>query len=68
MPNFGSMVSNSTEYSFIEKIVVAEDKLINLRIIENQLTELGLKKKSSFTVNGQETINLVKTIVSEAID
>lgn len=63
--NYSRTVSSiqDTQFSSIEKIVVAEDQLINLQIIKNQFTSLGLQQKTSFTINGQETIDLVKIIV-----
>lgn len=49
------------------KVVVADDQLINIEVIKSHLAELGLAGSCCFCINGQETIDAVKSIVVEAL-
>jgi hypothetical protein len=49
------------------RVVVADDQLINIEVIKSQVAELGLTSCCSFCINGQETIDTVKSIVELAL-
>ena len=46
-------------------VVVADDQHINLEVLKNTLTELGIIDKTQFCVNGQEAIDVSKRIIVE---
>ena len=47
--------------------MVAEDQLINLEVMKNQISELSLANKTTHSNNGQELIDRVKSILSEPL-
>ena len=47
--------------------MVAEDQLINLEVMKNQISELSLANKTTYSNNGQDLIDKVKTILSEPL-
>ena len=47
--------------------MVAEDQVISLTVIKNQITELGLLSKTTFCTNGQEIIDQVKQLFSKPL-
>jgi CheY-like chemotaxis protein len=47
--------------------MVAEDQLINLTVIKNQITELGLLGKTTFCSNGQEVIDRVTELFAKPL-
>ena len=49
------------------RIVAADDQLINIEVLQQQIETLGLTSTSNFCVNGQETIDTVQRIVNEAL-
>lgn len=49
------------------RIVAADDQLINIEVLQQQIETLGLTSTSDFCVNGQETIDTVQRIVNEAL-
>lgn len=49
------------------RIVAADDQLINIEVLKQQIETLGLTSTSDFCVNGQETIDTVQRIVNEAL-
>ena len=40
--------------------MVAEDQAINLEVIKNQISKLGLAYKTTYSNNGQDLIDKVK--------
>jgi hypothetical protein len=64
--NSGILESNKLPLSDM-KVVVADDQLINIEVIKSHLAELGLAGSCCFCINGQETIDAVKSIVVEAL-
>ena len=47
--------------------MVAEDQLINLEVIKNQIGKLGLTDKTTYSGNGQELIEEVQSILSKPL-
>jgi len=49
------------------KIVVADDQLMNIEILKSHMQDLGLVDSCLFCINGQDTIDTVKSVVDEAL-
>ena len=49
----------------IRSIIVAEDQAVNLHLIRNQITLLGLLSKTTFCKDGEEAINTVNSFLSK---
>lgn len=47
--------------------MVAEDSLISMTVIKNQIQNLGLQNRTSFFTNGQELINKVESILAQPL-
>lgn len=60
-------MSNTFNFAHIEKIIVAEDQLINIEVLKNQLNSFGLIAKTLFSINGAEAIKAAKMLVDEAV-
>jgi hypothetical protein len=43
---------NISRFTSIEKIIAADDQLINLEVLKSQLTDMGVQEKCTFCVNG----------------
>ena len=39
-------------YTYVKKIIAADDQLINIEVLKNIFTELNLKEKTEFYING----------------
>lgn len=60
--------SSTFEKFNLDRIIVAEDQVINIQVFKNQLNDLGLADKTTFCRNGQETIDTVRDILTTATD
>jgi len=49
----------------LEGIIVAEDQLINLQVIKNQISTLKLTSKTTFCTNGQDAIDAVRKVLED---
>jgi CheY-like chemotaxis protein len=49
----------------LEGIIVAEDQLINLQVIKNQISTLKLTSKTTFCTNGQDAIDAVRRVLED---
>ena len=54
-------------YPFIRNIIVADDLLINLEVLKNQLSENGVLDRCTFCTNGQESIDVAKRMFEQQI-
>lgn len=64
--NLGESQSNEV-LPFITDIIVADDLLINLEVLKNQLSENGVLDRCTFCTNGQESIDMAKRIVEKSL-
>lgn len=55
--------SGLVAYERLSRIIVAEDQIINLTVIKNQISDLYLTDCASFLSNGKDTIDKVKEIL-----
>ena len=54
-------------YPFIKSIIVADDLLINLEVLKNQLLENGVIDRCIFCTDGQESIETAKRTFEQQI-
>ena len=50
------------------RIVVADDQLINIEVLRQHIDELGMSDTCDYCINGQQTIDTVKSLVNSAIE
>ena len=54
-------------FPFIKNIIVADDLLINLEVLKNQLLESGVMDRCIFCTNGQESIDTARRTFEQQI-
>ena len=58
-----ALPSNASTISSVKTIIAADDQVINIEVLRNQLQELNLADKTEFCVNGQEAIDIARYFV-----